>query len=58
MFLEYWMIAAVILVTGLWAEYRYRRGVLAGTEVTVVVLLEKKMIKIDSNGQMVRHPHA
>jgi hypothetical protein len=58
MFLEFWMIAAVILVTGLWAEYRYRRGVLAGTEVTVVVLLEKKMIKIDSNGQMVRHPHA
>jgi len=58
MFLEYWMIAAVILATGLWSEYRYRRGVLAGTEVTVSILHEKKMIKIDSNGQMVKHPHA
>lgn len=58
MFLDYWMIAAIILVTGIWSEYRYRRGVLAGTECTVTILHEKKMIKIDSDGQMVKHPHA
>lgn len=58
MFLEYWMIGAFILATGLWSEYRYRRGVLAGTECTVSILHEKKMIKIDDQGKMVKHPHA
>lgn len=58
MFLELWMIAAVILATGLWSEYRYRAGVLAGTQCAVSILHEKKMIKIDDQGKMVRHPHA
>lgn len=58
MFLDYWMIAGIILVTGLWSEYRYRRGVIAGTECTVSILHERKMIKIDSDGQMVKHPNA
>ncbi len=58
MFLEYWMIGALIIAVGVWSEYRYTRGVRIGIEDTVVVLHEKKMIKIDENGQMVRHPHA
>lgn len=58
MFLEYWMIIALIIATGLWSEYRYRRGVLAGTEVTVSILHEKKMIKIDEQGKMIKHPNA
>lgn len=58
MFLDYWMIAALIGVTGIWAEYRYRKGVLAGTNITVSILHERKMIKIDSDGQLVKHPNA
>ena len=58
MFLDYWMIAALVIVTGIWSEYRYRKGVLEGTTITVGLLHEKKMIKIDSEGNMVRHPNA
>jgi hypothetical protein len=58
MFLEYWMLAAFAIAAGLWSEYRYRKGVLAGTTITVGLLHEKKMIKIDSEGNMVRHPNA
>jgi hypothetical protein len=58
MFLEYWMIGALIIAAGVWSEYRYRTGVKEGIETTIGVLHEKKMIKIGSNGQMVKHPHA
>jgi hypothetical protein len=58
MFLEYWMIGAFVIVAGIWSEYRYRRGVLAGTNITVSILHERKMIKIDEHGHMIKHPNA
>lgn len=58
MFLEYWMIGALIFATGLWSEYRYRKGVHAGTECAISILHERKMIKIDEQGKMVKHPNA
>jgi hypothetical protein len=58
MFLEYWMIGAFVIVVGVWSEYRHSRGVRSGIDATISVLHEKKMIKIDSDGHMVKHPHA
>lgn len=58
MFLEPWMIITLVVATGVWAEYRYRNGVTSGVETTLSILQQRRMIKIDDQGQLVKHPHA
>jgi len=56
MFLQYWMLGVLIILTGLWAEYRnrvgFRSGVSVGMETTLWTLKEKDIIDIDSKGKI------
>jgi len=56
MFLQYWMLGILIILTGLWAEYRnrvgFRSGVSVGMEKTLWTLKEKNIIDIDSKGKI------
>jgi len=56
MFLQYWMLGILIILTGLWAEYRnrvgFRSGVSVGMETTLWTLKEKDIIDIDSKGKI------
>jgi len=55
MFLEYWMIAAFVIVAGIWSERRYMLGVRSGINHTVAILAEQNLLKIDEQGHMVPH---
>jgi len=50
------MLGILIILTGLWAEYRnrvgFRSGVSVGMEKTLWTLKEKNIIDIDSKGKI------
>jgi hypothetical protein len=50
------MLGILIILTGLWAEYRnrvgFRSGVSVGMETTLWTLKEKDIIDIDSKGKI------
>lgn len=54
MFLEYWMLGVLAVLTGAWAEYRnlmgYRKGVHDGVKALIVVLQNNNVIDIDDAG--------
>lgn len=62
MFLEWWMIVIVAIMTGLWAEYRnikgreegFTNGVREGAKTMLHILLQDKIIAIDDEGTI--HP--
>lgn len=56
MYIEWWQVIIFAIVTGLWAEWRHRSGVKEGTVATLVVLEEKKYVKFNDNGHLVKHP--
>ena len=56
MFLQYWMLGVLIILTGLWAEYRNRAGFKLGVSQGMTTLLwalkEKDIIEIDARGKI------
>jgi hypothetical protein len=54
MFLEYWMLGIVAILTGVWAEYRnkvgYRQGIHEGIQSLLTILTEGDIIEIDNKG--------
>lgn len=56
MFLQYWMLGILIILTGLWAEYRnrvgFKSGVSIGMKTTLWTLKEKDIIDIDATGKI------
>ena len=52
MFLEWWMILIVAVVTGVWSELRYNKGLTAGIFATVHVLADHKLIELDEQGRV------
>lgn len=54
MFLEWWMLGILAAMTGVWAEYRNimgrGEGVKMGATAMLQILLEDKVITIDSDG--------
>lgn len=56
MFLQYWMLGILIILTGLWAEYRNRVGFKSGVSTGMTSLLwalkEKDIIEIDAKGKI------
>jgi len=56
MYIEWWHAILFAIATGLWAEWRHRRGVVDGTLATLVVLEEKEYVKFNKSGHLVKHP--
>lgn len=54
MYLEPWMIVALIVSFGICAVVSNRRGFLQGGEFALQLLVEKRMIKITDEGEVLR----
>ena len=54
MFIEWWQAIVFAIVTGLWAEWRFTRGVKSGVITTIIVLKDKNMVKINEDGELVQ----
>ena len=54
MYLEAWMIIAIILAFGVCAFYNRRGGFVSGATVTLAVLEKERMIKIAEDGSVRR----
>ena len=56
MFLQYWMLGIIIIMSAFWAEYRNRVGFKSGVSTGVTSLLwtlkEKDIIEIDARGKI------
>lgn len=56
MYIEWWQIVVLIISTGLWAEWRHRKGVVQGTLTTITILEQKKYVKFSDAGKLLQHP--
>lgn len=54
MYLDYWMIAMVILSFGICAYYSRRSGFVLGAIATLQALEKERVIKIEEDGQVKR----
>ena len=54
MYLEPWMIVALIVTFGICAVVSSRRGFAQGGEFALQLLVEKRMIKITDEGEILR----
>lgn len=60
MFLDWWMIGVLIVITALWAEYRNvvgvrqgrHKGITDGATAMLHILVEDKVIMIDGDGKI------
>lgn len=56
MFLEYWMLGILAILTGVWAEYRnrvgHRQGIHEGIKTLLDILSESDIIEIDNKGMI------
>ena len=54
MFLQYWMLGIIIIMSAFWAEYRNRAGYKSGKFVGAALMLfslrDKNLIEIDDKG--------
>lgn len=53
MFLDWWMLVVLAIVTGIWSEYRWYKGISQGATSTIMILADQNLIKIGKNGEVV-----